>query len=513
VAFNSVVFLVLFLPVSLAGYYILARSRNPQWRLLFLIAAGLAFYGRSQAYYVPLLLGSILGNHALATGIHRSATRPSRKRFLLTCGVLANIGLLLYFKYFSAVFNTAAQAFGHSGSLLEIVTPLAISFFTFQQVAFLVDVARGRTTPGPLLEYTAFVSFFPQLLAGPISLHQEVAPQLARKPARSRALENILVGLTIFALGLFKKTVVADTLALWANPLFDGAAAGSDPGLVAAWAGAVTYTLQIYFDFSGYSDMAMGVARMFGVLLPLNFFSPFRSRSIAELWQRWHMTLGRWVRLYIFQPIAIPLTRLAARLELGRRSAHAVTTLLPTFLAMLIIGAWHGPSWTYVVFGVMHGTFMCINEIYSFYTRKKRRKKQDAPAMLAFYTFLTVLAFTLAEVPFRSSDVPTAMRVFAGMAGMNGSGLDGGWLPIDTLLNLALIAVATAFVYLLPNTQQIMTRVTPALEWDRWKHVDPARLPLTFQFSLGWCLCTALVLALGFVCITRGTPMFIYFNF
>jgi alginate O-acetyltransferase complex protein AlgI len=289
VAFNSVAFILLFLPVSLVGYYMLAASRWQVLRLLFLIALGLAFYGRSQAHYIPLLAGSIVFNYFLAGRIARSAARPGLQKLLVAVGVSADIGLLLYFKYFGAIFNAGIAALGQGGPLLDIVTPLAISFFTFQQVAYLIDVASNRTAHGPLLQYAAFVSFFPQLLSGPISLHQEVAPQLARQPDCRRAMENILVGLAIFSLGLFKKTVIADTAALGADPLFDAAAAGTGPGLIAAWSGAISYTLQIYFDFSGYSDMAIGVARMFGILLPLNFFSPFRARSMAELWQRWHI--------------------------------------------------------------------------------------------------------------------------------------------------------------------------------------------------------------------------------
>ncbi|PZU11789.1 MBOAT family O-acyltransferase [Sphingomonas sp.] len=506
-AFNSVFFILVFLPVALIGYHVLAASPLHRLRLPFLILMGLGFYARSQVYYVPLLLGSVLFNYLLGVGIARTADRPATQRLIVATGVIVDAGLLLYLKYFAAIFNSIAAP----ETPLHIIAPLAISFFTFQQIGFLVDVARGRTQPGGFISYLGFVSFFPQLLAGPISLHQEVAPQLAGRPARGRVLENILVGLVIFSLGLFKKTVIADTAALIADPIFDGAAAGSAPHLLAAWGAAATYTLQIYFDFSGYSDMAIGVARMFGILLPLNFFSPFRSRSIAELWQRWHMTLGRFVRVYIFQPLAIPLTRFAAARDLGRWPGHAVTTLVPTFLSMLVIGTWHGPNWTFVLFGAMHGSFMVINESYNFATRKKRRKKPDTKAMLILYNVLTVLAFTLAEVPFRSADVPAAMRIFAGMIGLGGSApaltATMGWSMAAMILIGGLIA------WTLPNTEQIMTRVRPALDWDKWGKVDPARVTIAFRFSPVWYAYAAVALFFGIAFIQRGSQAFIYFNF
>ena len=513
-AFNSVSFLLLFLPVVLAGYYFCARFLPNSFRLLFLIVVGLAFYGRAQISYIPLLLGSAVFNYALAVGIARTRGSKRLQSALVWIGVTADIGLLLYFKYYGAIFNSLTDAFRPGGDLLQIVTPLAISFYTFQQVAFLLDVARERTRPTGVIRYLALVSFFPQLLSGPISLHQEIDPQLAQKPPRGRALENILIGLVIFAIGLFKKTVLADTAALWADPLFDGVATGGSPGFFPAWAGAITYTLQLYFDFSGYCDMAIGVARMFGILLPLNFFSPFRSRSIAELWQRWHMTLGRWVRVYIFQPMAVPLARFAAARGLGKWGGHSVGVLFPLFVSMLIIGTWHGPNWTYVLFGAMHGSFMVINEIYNFKTRKARRKKPDTQAMLGFYTFLTVFAFILAEVPFRSADVPTALRIFGGMIGLNGTGFGvGPWLTQDGAINIAVIVIGFLIAYLLPNTQQIMTRFTPALEWEKWGKIDPARLTFAFRFSWPWLFGVAVTLWLGFVFISRGTPKFIYFNF
>jgi D-alanyl-lipoteichoic acid acyltransferase DltB (MBOAT superfamily) len=254
-----------------------------------------------------------------------------------------------------------------------------------------------------------------------------VAPQLAVRPDRQRIAQNLLIGLVIFSFGLFKKTVFADTAALWADPVFNAAQSGGHPGFFLSWGGAFTYTLQIYFDFSGYSDMAIGVARMLGIVLPLNFYSPLRSTSISELWRRWHMTLSRFVRMYIFQPLIIPLTRTVADRGYGRWKAFSVSMLLPTFLSMLIIGTWHGPNWTYVTFGLMHGAFMCINEVYNAITRKRRRGKQETRTTLFVYGLLTLLAFVSAEVPFRAESMGAAWQIFAGMVGLHGLGISSDW--------------------------------------------------------------------------------------
>lgn len=515
-SFNSLQFLLFFLPCVLAGYYALSLTRLHPLRLPFLVGMTLLFYARAQPRYIPLLLASLLANYLIAVLIVRSAD-PRVKRVWLVLGVTGDTATLLYLKYFGVVSGTVAGLFHATSPFINLVAPLAISFYTFQQIGFLVDVGRGRIVPDGLIRYMAFVAFFPTLLSGPITLHQEVAPQLAERPKGRRVPENILVGLILFSFGLFKKTVLADTAALWADPVFNASQSGSHPGFLLAWGAAFTYTLQIYFDFSGYSDMAIGVARMLGITLPLNFFSPLRSTSVIDIWRRWHMTLGRFVRMYIHQPLTIPLTRLAVFRNYGRWTTFAVSVLLPTFLSMLIIGAWHGPSWTYVVFGLMHGTFMCINETYNTLTKKKRKKKKDSPAALFVFGLLTLLAFVSAEVPFRSESMSGALRVFAGMAGLNGLGLSphfgSGFSLTGNLMMIPIIALGLAIVYFLPNTEQIMDRVRPALEWDKWREVDRARVSLRFSFNMAWVGAVSVVLFFGFAFLSRGTSTFIYFKF
>jgi D-alanyl-lipoteichoic acid acyltransferase DltB (MBOAT superfamily) len=516
-SFNSIIFMLGFLPAVVVGYYLVALTPLYRLRLPFLILMSLIFYGHAQISYVPLVLGSIVVNYGIAVMIARNVDREGTKQAWLTFGVVANSATLLALKYLSAVVGTIATSFGHASPVGNIVAPLAISFYTFQQISFLVDVARGKVVLEGLVRYTSFVAFFPTLLAGPITLYSEMGPQLGIRPKRKGVAQNLLIGASIFSLGLFKKTVLADTLGLWVDPIFTSAHKGSMPGLFLGWAAALGYTLQIYFDFSGYSDMAIGTARMLGIVLPLNFFSPLRATSISDLWRRWHMTLGRFVRTYIFQPLSIPLARLGAGMELGKWPQMAIAIFTPTFLSMLIIGTWHGPSWTYVLFGTMHGTFMCINELYNSLTRKKRKKKKDTRTDIFCYGFLTLLAFVSAEVPFRADTVGDAFRIFAGMIGLNGFGLAKDWgrffAPSGNGMMIPMILLGFFIVYFLPNTEQILSSVHPALEWDKWSPVDPARIRFQFRFTPGWIAYVSLALFLGFAFISRGTTKFIYFNF
>jgi alginate O-acetyltransferase complex protein AlgI len=516
-SFNSIIFVLLFLPAAVLGYYALALTPLHRLRLPFLILISLIFYGRAQMSYIPLLLGSIVANYLIAVMIARNMANERATRFWLTLGVFANAGALISFKYLSAVVGSIVGALGHANPLANLVAPLAISFYTFQQISFLVDVARAKVKLEGIVRYLSFVAFFPTLLAGPITLYSEMGPQLGIRPQRKGVAQNLLIGLIIFSLGLFKKTVFADTIGLWVDPIFAAVHKGSSPGFFLGWGTAFAYTLQIYFDFSGYCDMAIGVARMLGIVLPLNFFSPLRSTSISDVWRRWHMTLGRFVRVYIHLPLSIPLARLAAEKGYSKWTALTVSMFLPTFLSMLIIGTWHGPSWTYVVFGAMHGTFMVTNELYNALTRKKRHKTKATRGAIFCYGLLTLLAFVTAEVPFRSETVGDAVRIFAGMAGLHGLGFTQNWsafsAPNGSGMMLLMVTFGLLVVYLLPNTEQIMENVHPALEWEKWRMVDPARLRFTFRFTPAGIALAGLALFLGFAFISRGSANFIYFKF
>jgi len=516
-SFNSIIFVLLFLPSSVIGYYVLSLTPLHWLRLPFLILASLIFYGRTQISYVPLLLGSIIANYLIAAIIARNMAHERAKRFWLAIGIIANTCVLLGLKYSSAVIGGIAEFFGHTNPVAGIVAPMAISFYTFQQISFLVDVARGNVELGGIARYTSFVAFFPTLLAGPITLYSEMGPQLAMRPQRKGVAQNLLAGSIIFSLGLFKKTVLADTLVLWVDPIFADVHKGSYLGFLPGWGAALSYTLQIYFDFSGYSDMAIGVARMLGIVLPLNFFSPLRSTSISELWRRWHMTLSRFVRVYIYQPLSIPLTRFASEKGYGKWTTMTLSVFLPAFLSMLVIGAWHGPNWTYVLFGAMQGAFIITDELHTALTRKRRRKKPDSRSAVIGYGLLTLVAFACAAVPFRSETIEDAFAIFSGMAGLHGLGLTHNWsefwAPNGNGMMLLMMILGLLIVYLLPNTEQIMDRVHPALEWEKWREVDRARISFTFPFNTSGMALAGLALFLGFAFISRGSTNFIYFKF
>ncbi|MBX9881850.1 MAG: hypothetical protein K2X73_07745 [Sphingomonas sp.] len=513
--FNSIVFIFGFLPVTLTGYWLLAALPWHRPRLWWLILASLFFYAYWAPRYALLLIAAMMVNYAVGQLLQRTpAERKRRRNWLLIGGVGFNLALLFYFKYFNFFIDNINALLGTDIGVGRIVLPLAISFFTFQKIALLFDIARGKVRLGGVSEFSTFVLFFPQLIAGPIVHYSELEPQLAAPPRRTAAGRDMVAGLTIFAIGLFKKTVLADTAALYATPIFDAARDGAAPGMVGAWLAAAAYTLQIYFDFSGYSDMAIGLARMFGVVMPLNFHSPLRARNMAELWRRWHMTLSRFVQSYIFQPLSIPLARWAAGHSSGALAFLALSTLLPTFLAMVIIGAWHGAGWNFFIFGAMHGVFVASYEAWAFATKKRRKGRVEPGWERALAHVLTVTCFVAAVVPFRAADVGVTGQFFADMLGLHS--LAGDWptrVPFGAAGMALVLMVGALIVALLPNTQHFMTGVTPALEWKKWRSVGLPPISYHWRPTLGWSVVTGLILMLGIVFISRGTTEFIYFNF
>ncbi len=345
--FNSYTFLFLFLPVALAGAFVLARYRT-SFAVAWLVFASLFFYGWWSWRHVPLLVASIAFNYIAGAAIVRRGGKAGGKAFGILAGaVAANLAVLGYFKY--AGFLVAnVDAFLGTGMRVEaIVLPLGISFFTFTQIAYLVDVYRDPVRYG-VVPYALFVSYFPHLIAGPILHHREMMPQFAAPTSYRFDYSNLAAGLTIFAIGLFKKTVLADGIAPYASPVYAQAAQGYAPGMVEAWGAAVAFGLQLYFDFSAYSDMAVGLSKMLGIRMPVNFESPYKATSIVEFWRRWHMTLSRFLRDYVYVALG------GNRRGTARRYANLLVT-------MLLGGLWHGAAWTFVLWGALHGAFLAIN--------------------------------------------------------------------------------------------------------------------------------------------------------
>ncbi|KGM35979.1 hypothetical protein P409_01355 [Inquilinus limosus MP06] len=396
--FNSYIFILLFLPLTYALWTVARRFAGVSWAIAALLAASLVFYGASARFELLLLVAAIVLNHHLAGVIHRHRLTPLGRRWM-RLAVAGNLLFLFVFKYTGFVTQTAADTLGWPAMAIHIALPIGISFYTFQQIAYLVDVARGEGEPWPLPRYALFVVFFPHLIAGPIVHHRELIPQFA-SGARTARIGDLALGLSIFTIGLAKKVLVADSFALVASPVFNAAAQGAQPGLFDAWAAAVAYALQIYFDFSAYSDMAIGLGRMFGIQMPINFASPYRSLSIVEFWRRWHITLSRFLRDYLYIPLG------------GNRHGPA-RRYLNVFTTMLLGGIWHGAGFTFILWGALHGVLIVACQAW-----RSSRFHLPLPAALAW--LLTMATVILAWVPFRAADIATAGRVYAGLFGLAG---------------------------------------------------------------------------------------------
>jgi alginate O-acetyltransferase complex protein AlgI len=522
VLFNSFEFIFGFLPFVLAVTYLLGRF-NQRAAKIGLLLLSLGFYTWWRPAQLPLLLGSIVFNFIVGALIQRAvaAGRRGRVAALLTVGVLADVAFLGWFKYANFVVDNVNAVAGTHVLLRHIALPLAISFFTFQKLAYLIDSARGETRPISFLDFSLFAAFFPQLIAGPIVHFKEVVPQLQRRTWGRLIARNLMIGLVLFAIGLFKKTVIADTMAAYATPWFDAVTKGHPLGLVQAWLAALSFTAQLYFDFSGYSDMAIGLGRMFGVKLPLNFHSPLRASSIMDYWRRWHMTLQRFIVAYIFQPLSLPSNRFAAERGLEGWANFAVSLAFPTFVTFVAVGVWHGAGWTFVLFGVMHATYIIVNEAWRDWQGRRRRRLRRAgkavpepglPRRLAVGHGLTLLAVIFANVMFRAPTVHDAATIWSSMTGFRGVGKVFGDNSLDWGIGISLV-VSILLIFPAPNSQQIMGRFDPAYNWQEWRNVAKAPLSWTWRPSPAGILFAATALFLGIAFIQRGRAVFLYFNF
>ena len=383
--FNSYIFIFLFLPLCLAGYFLCNRRELYRIGLLFLAGMSLAFYAYNHVQYVFILVGSILGNWLLAQLILRK--RDKNGKLLLGMGVGLNVLVLFCFKYLNFTFFNLNRWMGTSFVIEEIILPLGISFYTFQQISYLVDTYRGETKDYTFLEYATFVSFFPQLVAGPIVLHQEIIPQFREKEKKIFNFDNFAAGLYIFATGLFKKVILADT---FGTAVTWGFERPDELSALEIMIVMLSYTFQIYFDFSGYSDMAIGIAKMFNIEIPHNFNSPYKANSIIGFWDRWHMTLTRFLRQYIYFP-------------LGGSRKGKIRTYVNVMIVFLVSGIWHGASWTFILWGMLHGIANVLNRIF---------KKSWERLHIAFQWLCTFIFINVTWLLFRAESVSQAFDLF-----------------------------------------------------------------------------------------------------
>ncbi len=454
--FNSYEFIFLYLPVVLLGFFWLARI-NHAFAAAWLALASLFFYGYWNPAYIGLLLGSIVCNYTFGMwvakigGVHEGR----RKKQLLTIAIAANLALLAYYKYanfFVSSINSVAET---HWSLGEIILPLGISFFTFTQIAFLVDTYQGKVKEYNFIHYLLFVTFFPHLIAGPVLHHREMMPQFAHASTYRINWDHFAKGLLLFTLGLCKKVLWADSLAPFATAIFNGVQHGMGVGVLPtiyeAWSGALTYTLQIYFDFSGYTDMALGAALLFGIHLPINFNSPYKATSIIEFWRRWHMTLSTFLRDYLYIPLG------GNRRGKLRRYANMMAT-------MLLGGLWHGAGWTFVAWGALHGAYLAINHLWrAIIAERFLRWLPNWLSALTGGTF-TFIAVVAAWVVFRADNMSQALVILKAMFGFAArpisfdAVLHGNLLLLTDMSGrdlLRLLVPGLLWVWLLPNSTRI----------------------------------------------------------
>jgi len=531
--FNSYAFIFAFLPAVLAGCFLLARHAGPVAAQIWLTAASLTFYASWNARYVPLLLGSVAFNSLIA---HAMLARPEARRgALLALGIAVDLGLLGYYKYTNFFVDTVNRLAGSHLFVTTILLPLGISFYTFQQITLLVDISGGDTRRFRLRDFVLFVTFFPHLIAGPIVHHSEMMPQFAA--ARYRFdWTNMAVGTTLFAVGLFKKAVLADGIGGAVTPIYSDAAAGHPITLLYAWAAAIGFLLQMYFDFAGYSEMALGLARMVGIKLPMNFNSPLKSTSIIAYWSNWHITLTRFLTAYVYTPIAMAAVR-------RRRGAFASTIAAPTMITMFLSGLWHGAGLQYLVFGLLHGAFLTVNHL----SRSTRNQKSKSFLVLFFkkehpffFLVLTLVAAAVALTFFHANSVQDGTDIVAGMAGLHGVALPDvidsrlpafaatlahfgivfAPLPLSPLLALYAWMLALLMLALIPpNILQLMYAHDPAitlpLPYAQDRRPAPFRrvfARLAWRPSPAWAVATAALSAGGILALNRVTE-FLYWQF
>jgi D-alanyl-lipoteichoic acid acyltransferase DltB (MBOAT superfamily) len=465
--FNSHLFLLLFLPLTLIGYWVLNGCRLQILAMVWLLFCSLVFYAWWKLTYLPLFLCSIIGNYILSKVILRflaSAETANRAKWVLGLGICLNLLLLGYFKYSNFLLSTGSLIFGYTFIPSVLLLPLAVSFFTIQQIVFLVDTYQGLSSGVSLLKYAVYVSFFPHLIAGPIVLHNELIPQLDR--IRSKVFDSAIGvrGLLLLSIGLLKKVMIADTLSIWAGQGFDGFGAIS---FFEAWSASICYSLQLYFDFSGYSDMAVGIALLFNIKLPTNFRSPYQARSIITFWQNWHITLSRFITNYLY----VPLLRTYSKIDFNR-------SMVATLIAMLIAGLWHGADWRFVIFGLMHGIGLVVNHVW-------RKRKTPMPAALAW--LLTFFWVNLAFVFFRASNWSAVWRMLSGMFIPDSLG-------VPNVQALLMISLTLAIVFFAPNTEKIETQLR--------------------RLELRWILISGVVLAIALGALEfEDANEFLYFKF
>ncbi len=494
--FNSHAFIFVYFPIVLLGFFLIG-ARNTRAAAGFLALASLFFYGWWSVEALPLLVASICVNYWFGMRLTPAPGRTNRQRKrLLIASLVLNLGLLAVFKYanfFVANVNEGLAAAGWTPiALLHIALPIGISFYTFTQIAFLVDCWQGKVQERRFVHYLLFVTYFPHLIAGPVLHHAQMMPQFANPATYRPDANKIALGLSIFVFGLAKKLLIGDPMGEYADLMFNGVHNGTAPSLYTAWFGVLAYTLQIYFDFSGYSDMAVGLSMCLGVRLPLNFDSPYKATSIIDFWRRWHISLSNFLRDYLYVPLG------------GSRNGPA-RRYLNLFLTMLLGGLWHGAAWTFVIWGALHGVFLMINHLWNATVRRGR--PAGAVQRVAGW-FLTFLCVMVAWVLFRAESIDAALSIYKGMLGMHGA-------PLTAFGEFVVPYRKPEFFQTMLLAMVICLALPPTISLERWV----PRIPQLAGYARASTVSTALqsvgiVVLLG-LCVSKlgAYSPFLYFQF
>lgn len=440
--FNSIEFLFIFLPIVFTVYFLLNRYKLITLASSWLVMSSLYFYSYWKIEYLPIILTSMLFNYAVGKTLSCENNLKINRRLLFIFGICMNVAMLSYYKYTDFIISNINMVLKHNFNYMHIALPLAISFFTFQQIAFLADSYEKKTKEYDFLTYAMFVTFFPQLIAGPIVHHSETMPQFMNLRNRFINHKNIATGLFLLGIGLFKKIMIADFLSPFVAQTFD-----TIPVLTffESWVASISYAFQLYFDFSGYCDMALGIAYLFNIVLPQNFNSPYKANSIQDFWRRWHMTLSRFLRDYIYIPLG------------GNRKGE-LKTYRNLFLTFFIGGIWHGANWTFILWGAMHGAATCVHKMWM----KLNIKLNEFVSVLITFLFVDV-AFTV----FRAPTIERGISIYKSMLGLNGFApiavnklrfaFENGSVKISILLLLS----AFILVFFSKNSMELARKVKP----------------------------------------------------
>ena len=501
--FSSFSFVLLFLPLAFAGFVFAHRSGGKAFAINYLAALSFAFYAMWGLPLLIILAASVLFNYWAGQKISSMSGTPVLARRMFQAGLAANLGLLGYLKYTNFFIDIANQVAGTGFSHFDLLVPIGVSFFTFVQIGYLIDAYNGQLLPHNFGRYVVFSAFFPCVTAGPLVLQREMMGQMEESNFDVLNARRIIVGLTLFGIGLFKKVVLADSIAPSADFMFDGAATGLAVTAVDAWVGSVSYALQLYFDFSGYSDMAIGLGTLFGLKLPLNFSSPFKATNISDFWRRWHMTMTRFFTTYVYSGLALSGMRKSAALKLGPKGRFLRVAALPMILTFLVAGIWHGSGWTFVLYGLLHGIAIATCLAWREFSGIK------LPPIFAWA--LTMVTVVSGLVLFRSPDVATAAGILQSMWGFGSAGGAEYLKGFDVNHANALITLLGAIVLLMPNSQQILHNDWPTTDAKPEGAALDAGL-LAWRPTFGPAMATATLYTVAMTSLTAGSS-FLYYKF